>query len=559
MLRVTPRYMQKFPHVNTASKYAREIVSGKIKSCKYTRLACERYFEDLKRNFQYKLDKTKVEKVCRFIELLVHVKGKWADERFHLSPWQCFVICNIFGWVDKTTGYRRFTEAYIEVPRKNGKSFLASAIALYMFVADGEQGAEVYSGATTEQQAFEVFRPAKQMVDKLPTLKEAFGIEAFVKSMFSHSTSSRFQPIIGKPGDGSSPHCAIIDEYHEHKDASAYSAMQTGMAARSQPLLFVITTAGINTTGPCFALHHRIMKILEGTIDDDRTFGIIYRADDEDDWTDLETWKKANPNYGISINEDYIEKQLLRATQDISQQNIIRCKQLNQWLTVDTTWLDSLKVAKCVDRDLTIASVRHLPCVIGFDMAFKTDIAAVVAVFYDEDKIYPFCKFYLPSATIEQPQNKHYQDWVFQEYLESCEGEIIDLDSINEYIRSLCVDYDVKGICYDPWRLEFWADKMAKDGFNVIEVDQKVKYLSQPMKELQAAIYSKKFVYDGNPILTWMFGNVVAHYDKNENIKPNKMRNEDKIDGVVAIIMALSYIARLRNVEEQTAPSVFFI
>lgn len=557
MLRVTPRYMQKFPHVNIANKYARDIVSGRIKSCKYTRLACERYFEDLKRNFQYKLDKNKVEKVCRFIELLVHVKGKWADERFHLSPWQCFVVCNIFGWVDKMTGYRRFTEAYIEVPRKNGKSFLASAIALYMFIADGEKGAEVYSGATTETQAFEVFRPAKEIVEKLPMLKKAFGIEPFAKSMFAHSSSSRFRPVKGKPGDGASPHCAIIDEYHQHDDNTSYSAMKTGMPARTQPLLFVITTAGFNLAGPCYKQHLKIQNLLKKSIENDRLFGIIYSIDDEDDWTDIENWKKANPNFGISLYEDFLKQQLLTAMQDESQQNSIRCKHLNEWVSADTVWLDAIKLASCASY-ITIDSVKHLPCVIGFDMAAKIDIAAVVLLFYDDDKIYTFCRFYLPSATVIKRQQ--YQEWVFQNLIESCEGEIIDIDYITDDIMKFCSTYDVRGICYDPWQLQLWADKMSKEGLNMIEVRNTVQNFSEPMKELQALIYSKRFVFENNQVLYWMLTNVVAHYDKKDNIFPNKQCNENKIDGAVAIIMALNYVIRLKNSEDLTQyPLVYHI
>lgn len=551
--------MQKYKHVNIANKYARDIVSGKIPACNYTKLACKRHLDDLERTeFQYKFNREKAEKVCKFMELLVHVKGEWAGRHFQLSPWQCFVVCNVFGWVDKITGLRRFTEAYIEVPRKNGKSFLAAAVGLYMFVADGEAGSEVYSGATSKEQAFEVFRPAKQIVDKLPMLKKAFGIETFKTSMFAHSSSSRFQPIIGKPGDGASPHCAIIDEYHEHKDDSSYSTMKTGISARKQPLIFVITTAGVDTSGPCFGLHTSIQNILKRTIEDERFFGIIYSIDEDDDWTDLENWKKANPNYNVSLYDDNLKRDLLTAKQDVSQQNIIRCKHLNQWLTVDTAWLDSVKVSKCKKDDLVIDSVKELPCVIGVDMATKIDISAVVLLFYDDKRIYPFCKFYVPSETMNLPQNRHYQKWAFDSLIEKCGDEIIDAESIAEDVLKFCASYDVRGVCYDPWQITFWAEKLAKEGLNMIEVRNTVQNFSEPMKELQASIYSKNFIYDGNQVLTWMLSNVVAHYDKKENIFPNKARNENKIDGVVAMIMALNYIIRLRNSQPEE-PQVYFL
>lgn len=551
--------MQRYPHVNIANKYTRDILSGKIPACNDTIRACQRYSDDLGRAFQYVFDKEKAEKACRFMELLVHVKGEWAGQNFRLSPWQCFVVCNIFGWVDKVTRYRRFLKAYVEVPRKNGKSYLAAAIALYMFVADGEKGAEIYSGATSKEQAFEVFRPAKEIVEKLPLLRKAYGIEVFKTSLFAHTSSSRFQPLIGKPGDGASVHCAIIDEYHEHKDDTSYAAMDTGTSARKQSLIFVITTAGVDISVPCYGMHIHVQNILKRTIENERYFGIIYGIDDDDDWTDIENWKKANPNYGISLYEDKLKQDLITAKQNVSLRNIILCKHLDVWLTADKAWMDSLKLAKCKNTEFVIDSVKELPCVIGVDMATKTDISAVVLLFYDDTNLYPFCHFYVPAATMSLPENKHYQSWAFEDLITECGKEIIDAESIAEDVMKFCASYDVQGVCFDPWQLTFWAEKLSKEGLNMIEVRATVQNFSEPMKELQAAVYSGKFSYDGNKVLTWMFNNVVAHYDKKENIYPNKTRNENKIDGVVAMIMALNYVGRLRNSDVGKYPLVYHI
>ncbi|MCT6271156.1 terminase large subunit, partial [Escherichia coli] len=265
-----------YPNVNAANQYARDVVRGKIVACQFVIQACQRHLDDLmaekSKSFRYRFDKDLAERAAKFIQLLPHTKGEWAFKRMPitLEPWQLFVICCAFGWVNKGTRLRRFREVYTEIPRKNGKSAISAGVALYCFACDNEFGAEVYSGATTEKQAWEVFRPARLMCKRTPMLTEAFGIEVNASNMNRPEDGARFEPLIGNPGDGSSPHCAVVDEYHEHATDALYTTMLTGMGARRQPLMWAITTAGYNIEGPCYDKRREVIEMLNGSVSGDK-------------------------------------------------------------------------------------------------------------------------------------------------------------------------------------------------------------------------------------------------------------------------------------------------
>lgn len=261
-----------YPNVNAANQYARDVVRGKIVACQFVIQACQRHLDDLmaekSKSFRYRFDKDLAERAAKFIQLLPHTKGEWAFKRMPitLEPWQLFVVCCAFGWVNKGSRLRRFREVYTEIPRKNGKSAISAGVALYCFACDNEFGAEVYSGATTEKQAWEVFRPARLMCKRTPMLTEAFGIEVNASNMNRPEDGARFEPLIGNPGDGSSPHCAVVDEYHEHATDALYTTMLTGMGARRQPLMWAITTAGYNIEGPCYDKRREVIEMLNGSV-----------------------------------------------------------------------------------------------------------------------------------------------------------------------------------------------------------------------------------------------------------------------------------------------------
>jgi phage terminase large subunit-like protein len=538
--------------VGTATGYAQAVVKGKIVACKWVKLACKKHLDELKasrrRVFPYYFDPDAANKVCTFLSLMPHTKGKWARKRetITLEPWQCFAFCVLFGWKIKKNDRRRYRKAYFAVPRKNGKSIIGSGIGLFMFAADGEFGAEVYSGATTEAQAWEVFRPAKQMLERTPQLQQALGAEVWAKALLSPADGSRFEPVIGKPGDGASPSCAIVDEYHEHDTSELVDTMETGMGAREQPLLLMITTAGFNIAGPCFDQEQDAKKVLDGVLDDPELFALIYTIDDGDDWTSPAVLRKANPNFGISVDEDFLLAQQRQATQSASKQTRFKTKHLNIWCSAKSAWLNMLEWNKCADLALRPEQFRGERCYITLDLASRSDVCVIMLMFVREiegkQHFYLFGHYYLPEHAIENdPKNSNaYRKWVIEGFLQQHDGAEIDFDLIEEDTLELIGHYGPEEVVFDPFRAAQLEQRLTKRGITAVEVGQTVKNLSLPMKEFESAIKAGRVHHDGNPLLTWMASNVVAKLDAKDNIYPRKEKPEQKIDGPVAAIMGIA-------------------
>ena len=544
--------MASYPNVNAANKYARDVVSGKIDVCKEVKQACKRHLDDLKRSetraFKYKFCRDTAESACGFVQLLPHTKGKWARDRqtIKLEPWQKFIFCCVFGWLNKKTNLRRFTEAYCEIPRKNGKSVIAAGVGLYMLCADGEFGAEVYCGATTEKQAWEVFRPAKIMLEKTPDLTSFAGIEIMAKNISIPADGSRFEPLIGNPGDGSSPSCAIIDEFHEHEEPDQYETMLTGMGAREQALMFIITTSGFNLAGPCYDKRRQVQQMLDGVMPNEEMFGIIYGIDVGDDWQDPAILKKANPNFGVSVGEDYLLKQQRDAIRYPSRTNAFLTKHLNVWVSARSAWLNMADWHKCGDPALSLEQFYGKPCWLSVDLASKTDICSLGFLFKDtlesgKTRWTYFTRSYLPEGALERAGNNRaaYETWVNSGHLTLMDGEEIDFDQIREDIKDLAAQLDITELPYDPWRATQLAHQLMSDGANVVEFRNTVQNMSPAMREWEAAITGGRFRHNADPVLTWMASNVEAKADAKDNIYPRKARNENKIDGVIAGLMAM--------------------
>ncbi len=537
------------PHVEAAEKYVRDVLAGRIPACKWIRLACERHREDKKRArkkaFGYKFDKDKAERACAWVELFPHTKGKWAQKRdpFHLEPWQCFLLASIYGWAQKGTGLRRFRQALLFVPRKNGKSDLAARIGLLQFAGDGEFGAEVYSGATTEKQAWEVFRPAKRMAERVAAFRDYYGVEANAQNLHILENGSRFEPVIGKPGDGASPSCAIIDEYHEHQTDELLDTMQTGMGAREQPLLLMITTAGDNLAGPCYQMQLDAQKVLEGAAEDERLFSLIYTIDDEDEehWADLNVIRKANPNFGVSVGEEFLIGQRQSALRDSRKQATFQTKHLNVWVGARNAYFNVQDWRRATDPELRIEEFEGERCFIGVDLASRVDIAAVRIVFpLGDDEFVSFGRYYLPESTAWDPSNEHYQGWMRDGWLTITEGEITDFTRIEEDILALKDWLQVAEVAFDPYQATMLVNSLAGEGVPALTVPQTVANMSEPMKALDASIRAGKVRHNGDPVMTWMLSNVTAKEDAKDNVYPRKERPENKIDGPVAEIMAWS-------------------
>lgn len=528
----------------SAIAYAKGVVAGEIQGGPYVRLACKRFLNDLDRKgwaFEYRPDLA--DRAVRFEERMPHVKGRWAaqKQRLILEPWARFIECNLFGWIDKKTGLRRFRKSYEEIPRKNGKSTRVAARGLYLFAADGESGAEVYSGATTEKQALEVFRPAWQMVQKLPALRDRFGIEQAGNPknpgpMYVLEDMSRFETIIGKPGDGSSPHAAIVDEYHEHDTDQMVDAMQTGMGAREQPLLSIITTAGANLGGPCYEQRRDIVRILEGHAEDERLFGIIFGIDEDDRWDDPASLIKANPNYGVSVFPEFLLSELEQAKRSASKQNIFRTKHLNQWVGARTAWMNMLAWQR-QKRQLDVEDFAGCRCWIGVDLASKLDVAALVMLFEKNGAYYVIPRFYVPEARVED--NERYRTYVTEGVLTATPGDMTDYGFLEEELMNVARTVDVEDIAFDPAQAAYLMTRLQQAGLPVVEFPQTVRNMSDPMKEVEARTLSGSLFHDGNSMMTWMMGNVTARVDAKEHVYPRKDSAEEKIDGPVALIIAM--------------------
>lgn len=544
-------------HAERAHQYARDVVDGRIVAGRYVRLACQRHLDDLEREgFPCEFDEERADRACRFIELLPHVKGRWArnEERIKLEPWQCFVVCSIYGWVYEESGLRRFRKASIYVPRKNAKSTTAAGIGDYMFGFDHEVGAEVYSGASTEAQAWEVFKPAREMVRRSPDLQSAAGIQVNAKTLVRPSDMAVFAPVIGKPGDGASPHCAIIDEYHEHASSEQYDTMLTGMGARDQPLMLVISTAGDDIEGPCYDDWRTVEQILDGTIEDEEHFGIIYAADAEDDWTDPETLEKANPNIGVSVSREFLLARQREAIQNARHQYRFKIKHLNQWVASRSAFYNVNKWRELED-DVTLDDLRGRRCYIGLDLASKVDVAAMGLLFPPEDEAWwTFVpRLYLPEDRMDEPEADRYRAWVEGGHIVLTDGGKTDIQRIQDDIADLAAMVELAGVAYDPWQSAQLAANLEKAGIMMVEFRNTVQMMSEPMKESEALILTENVRHDGNPAMSWMMGNVVAKTDAKDNVFPRKEREQDKIDGPVALIMSLGMALR----EEQDAGSVY--
>ena len=545
-----------YPHLIEAHQYALDVVNRVVPAGIHVINACRRQLDDLEReDFKYVFDLNAANKPINFIEKLPYTKGKWAAKKGNtltLQPWQKFIVSALFGWVNESTGFRRFNEAYVAVPRKNGKSALASAIALYMFAADNEYSAEVFCGATNEKQAFEVFKPARLICKKTPDLTDFYEIEVNAKSLAIVDTGAKFEPVVGNPGDGSSPHLWVVDEYHEHPNSDQVDTAVSGMGSRDQPLLLVITTAGIDTSSACHEKQYDVEKILSGVFsspDTERIFGIIFSADvgtedhPGDDWMSLATLIKANPNYGISVNQEYLETQLQAAIRKPSKQNTFKTKHLNMWVNAAASWLTEKAWSDCADFDLDENDFAQDEMIGALDLASKRDITSFVRVYVrvikGERHYFAFGHHFLPSARIEDPENFAYIPWAHDGYLTIAGEHETDLDEVEDVVRDFLSVGNMRELVYDPWKADLLVAHLSVEGVTTVEFRQNALMMSPAMDELETAIYSGRLHHDGCPVLTWMAGNVIAKPYKTDYMTPSKNKPHNKIDGMVALIMAV--------------------
>lgn len=545
-------------YIAVADQYARDIISGKIQASKYIRLACQRHLDDLDwqddDGFAFRFDAKAANRACAFIELMPHTKGKWAQQgqTLTLEPWQVFMTVCLFGWMRRKDNTRRFRKFLLLVPRKNGKSAWAAAVGLYMLCADGEYGAEVYSGARNEKQAWEVFRPARLMAKKRPQLCNHYGVDVNASNISIIGNGSKFEPIIGDPGDGASPSLAIVDEYHEHDTNKLFDTMETGMGARDQPLMLVITTAGDNIAGPCYEMQQDAQKMLEGTRQDDELLALIYGCDEDDDWTDPAILRKANPNMGVSVGEDFLLARQKDAMSTPRKAGVFKTKHLNMWVQSRAAYYNVQKFIEAADKSLSLEQFIGQECIIGVDLAEKRDLTAIEYTFRHGKGFACFGKYYAPEETIELPENEDYRAWRDAGLLIQIDGAVIDQREILEDIKDDLSRFDVREVSFDPWRSRQMAVELMELGVNCIEFRGSPSNMNEPMREMDALIAAGNLFHDGNLPFTWMLSNVINGTRTGDMHRPAKERAENKIDGPVARMLALG--RWMLDEDAQTSP-----
>lgn len=429
------------------------------------------------------------------------------------------------------------------IPTHN--SALSSAVGLYMLAADGEGGAEAYSLATTRDQARIVFGDAQAMAKASPGFRSRFGVEVGAHNIHVLGTGSKFEALSaeGSTLDGLNIHYGCIDELHAHKTRTVYDVVETGTGKRDNSLLWVITTAGSNRAGICYEVRGFVTRLIEGVFEDDSQFGIIYGLDDGDDWTLESSLAKANPNWNISVRPEVLLPLQAKAMQLPSAVNNFKTKHLNEWVNADVSWMDMRAWERCTDPALDHKSFAGRRCWIGLDLASKTDIAAMVLLFADpeiEGGYAVFGRYYLPEETALAAGNSQYPGWLHTSRLTATPGNVIDFEWIESDLLKLASRFQIESVAFDPFQATQLATRMLAEGVPMVEVRPTVLNFSEPMKTLEALVLQGKLRHDGDPVLAWMASNVVAHLDAKDNIYPRKERAENKIDGIVALIMALA-------------------
>lgn len=530
--------------MHEAERYAADVRAGKIPACKYIRQAVERYYNDLENAVEkgWVFSRQKAERAIRFIEKLPHTKGKWAGTPLKLESWQKFLIWQLEGFMMAATDKRRFTEAYVQVPRKNGKTALAAAISLLHGYADKELGAETYYAATQRDQARICFEMAKTMVEKSDLSKRS----VVTRDAFTYEAlGTTHRPVSSEAGniEGTSPSCGIVDEYHMHKTDVVLDSLATGMGAREQPLLFIITTAGTSTASPCYN-HYKVMtQVLDGVVSADRTLIMIYTLDDAEEVNDPSLWIKANPNYGVSVDKEWLSNQVEKMHRDPSKVAPVMTKNFNIWMDAPTVWIPDYAWSE-IKSVVPMESLEGKSCTAALDLAAVNDYCSLVLMFQEQGRYQFVWRFYIPEEKYKQRydlqrENANIEAWVRNGYVTVTPGNVTDYDYIIHDIVELGARYNIKTMAYDPWNASSIAPKLVELGVDLQPFSQTIGNYAMPTKEFERIVGLGIVDHYDNPVARWMLSNVVIREDVNGNRRPDKSKSSEKIDGIVAAIMSL--------------------
>lgn len=506
-----------------------------------------------RKNYYY--DKEAADRVIRFFHKHIrHTKGKFANKPFILERWQRYIVRRLFGWKRRDNHTRKFRTLFLFLPRKNGKSTFGAGLALYLLHADGEMGAEVVSAAADAEQADIIFSMAKEMNDADPLLSRRG--KSFRRSLVVYETGSNYKVISSVAGTkhGKNLHGILFDELHAQEDRELYDVLRTSVVAREQPLEIYMTTAGYDPLSICYEVYEYAKKVADGTYDDPTFMPVIFEAGPEDDWTLEATWKKANPNYGVSISPTYYETKVKEALNKPAFENALRRLHLNQWTNQDVRAISMLKWKECgakykFEKDLWKGRRVWL----GLDLSSKNDLTAAALLFNHENIWHACVEFWCPEDTVKERKAKgkpEFDQWVKQGWLRTCPGGRIEYDYIRKWINETAKQCDLAEVAVDPYNAYQLSTQLEKeDGLEVVHVRQGMFTLSDPTKELISLIGDVQFAHGNNPLLTWCAGYLATEEDAAGNLKPSKKKSKERIDGIAAIITGMARALVAENTE----------
>ncbi|MFW5777376.1 MAG: terminase large subunit [Spirochaetota bacterium] len=550
----------------TAEKYIKDVLNDRIPVCRYVHLAVERHVGDLDRvgseDFPYHFDEYQATRAIDFKQQLRHTQGEYANPRLHdtrirLEPWQQFIDWCVFGW-RRADGMRRFTRVYVEVARKNGKTTNAAATANYCYFADRphEEGPEVYAVATARDQAKKSWDEADRQIQRQPVLRKLVRTYRSSNTITVPGTASVFRPLSrdSKSLDGLNAHFILVDEYHAHPTDAMLQVLVDSTVARSQPLTYIITTAGFDLNGPCFRERDRVITTLERAVkrsDDDpvdeSTFGIIFTLDEGDDWTDEAVWPKANPNLGVSVRPERLREQVQIALSSPHKQNDVKTKHFNVWTQAETRWITDEKWMRC-EFAVRPQDLVHRPAWIGLDLSASVDLSSYVICVPPEGELEKYSlipRFFIPGDNIidrERRDKVPYQYWVEKGLIHATPGDVIDYDFIEQCLLEDAERFELREIAFDPWKAQEIVNHFTDAGFTMVPIYQRYSGMAAPSDTFEKMVLAQQIAHGGNPVLRWNMSCTEVKSDRQGNImpmKPQRDKNGKRIDGIVASIMAL--------------------
>ncbi|MGH0944683.1 terminase large subunit [Bacillus mycoides] len=530
--------------------YCDDVLNGEVIACQKHKQSCERFLRDIERegteDFPYIFNEEKALRFLKWMSLFKHTKGKLAGERIEPHSIQIFVFSNIYGWVHRNTGLRRFKKAYWQVGRKNAKSQSLACVGSYEAMAFGENMSEVYIGATKSEQSKIVWNEIKAQMNGCEDLKGKFNI-AYGKIQHTKTDSfiSALSKDAGKSGDGLNVQCGIIDEYHAHTTSEIYDVLVSGSGARSNPLMMIITTAGFNLSNPCYRVEYQyVSKILDHNIDieNEEYFVMVNELDKDDEITNPEVWEKANPILcSYEEGRSFLKGELQSALDVPEKMRNYLTKNMNRWVDMkENGYMDMQKWKDCKET-VELSELKGLECTVGVDLSAKIDLTSISFEFKKDDKYIVWSHSFMPEDTLVEKRKTDkvpYDLWVQQKWITTTPGAVVDYEFIKKHIKNMEKEnkFKIKEICADPWNATQFMQDMEAEGYTMIEIRQGMATLSGPTKDFREQVYQKKVIHNNNPVLNWAVSNAITKQDANENIMLDKSKATERIDPIAAVI-----------------------